>query len=287
MLDPYQILRLDRDATADEIKASYRKLAKELHPDLNPGNATKARRFKEVTAAYNVLSDETRRRQYDAEHDNDLLRKRAGAGGDARRSWANPFEQSSESAEEAVKARAQRRRGADIYRSLRISLAESLLGGRRRLTVQDERAIDVSIPPMTESGQSLRLKGQGGKGSLFGPAGDLFVEISVEPHPHLTRSNNDILMTLPVTVQEAVLGATITVPTLQGLVQLKIPSYSNTDTVLRLRGKGVPGTGANPAGDQLVTLKIVLPGSRDREFAELVAEWGPKNAYTVRPGYGD
>ena len=133
---------------------------------------------------------------------------------------------------------------------------------------------------MTQDGQTLRLKGQGGAGTNGGPAGDVFVEITVEPHALFTRRDHDILMTLPVTLSEAVLGATVTVPTVQGLVSLKVPKGSNTDTVLRLRGKGLGGQ-----GDQLVTLKIVLPPAKDAELAEFVEQWSKRHTYTVRPKY--
>ncbi|HTH98728.1 MAG TPA: DnaJ C-terminal domain-containing protein [Stellaceae bacterium] len=304
MLDPYTTLQVGRDATADEIKAAYRRLAKELHPDLNPNDPASARRFKDVTAAYNVLSDEVKRRQYDREA---MGRNRGGGqsssqgGGQAgtedgfesffRRSWGTRGSGdagmgSGMGGGMGGSAGHRAQRGADVYQSMRVPFVESLLGGRRRLTV-DERTIEVVIPPLTEDGQTLRLKGQGARAGRLAIAGDLFVEIAVEPHPYFQRKGYDIAMTLPVTVPEAVLGATVTVPTLNGLVQLKIPKGSNTDTVLRLRGKGVPPVPGRAAGDQLVTLKVMLPDARDPDFVTLVEEWSKRHSYTVRPKYGD
>lgn len=300
MLDPYTILQVSKDATADEIKQAYRRLAKALHPDLNPNNPANARRFRDVTAAYDVLSDETKRRQHDRETAA-AERSRAqnfeeSLEGFFRRNWRGG-EQSRTGAAGGADAfdytRADMRaggnsarpphRGADIYRSLRIGFVEAALGGKKRLAVADDRAIDVVIPPLTEDGQSLRLKGQGGRGNRGGATGDLFVEITVDPHPLFVRHGHDIRMVLPVTVPEAVLGAAINVPTLHGVVQLKIPKGSNTDTVLRLRGKGVPGAAGGTAGDQFVTLKVVLPDARDPAFADAVAEWSRRHQYTVRP----
>jgi len=146
--------------------------------------------------------------------------------------------------------------------------------------IKDQRVLDINIPPLTQDNQTLRLKGQGGQGANGGPAGDVFVEITVEPHPLFTRRDQDILMTLPVTLPEAVLGATITVPTIHGMVSLKIPKGSNTDTVLRLRGKGLGGI-----GDQLVTLKVVLPTAKDGELTDLVEQWSKRHSYSVRPKY--
>jgi len=283
MMDPYATLQVGRDASSDEIKRSYRKLAKELHPDLHPNNPVSARRFNDITAAYDVLSDDAKRRQYD----NQLAAAEAAArnGGRGR---GNPFDDDgldsffgrSWGFKRDAAGNGPKLRGADIYQSLTISFSEAAVGAKKRLVIKDQRVLDINIPPLTQDNQTLRLKGQGGQGANGGPAGDVFVEITVEPHPLFTRRDQDILMTLPVTLPEAVLGATITVPTVQGMVSLKIPKGSNTDTVLRLRGKGLGGT-----GDQLVTLKVVLPTAKDGELTELVEQWSKRHSYSVRPKY--
>ncbi|HVJ54562.1 MAG TPA: J domain-containing protein [Aliidongia sp.] len=282
MWDPYATLQVDRRATQDEIKRAYRKLAKELHPDLHPNNPASARRFKDITAAYDVLSDETKRRRYDHEI------KQAAAASEQRsssrfeegldaffggRSWGYRNDGTSGG---------PRRRGADIYQSLTVTFVEAAQGARKRIVVNDERALDVTVPPLTTDGQSLRLKGQGGLGQNGGLNGDVFVEITVEPHPLFTTKDRDIHMELPVTVPEAVLGATVTVPTVAGLVQLKIPKGSNTGSVLRLKGRGLAGPGTVP-GDQYVTLKVILPDARDPDFAALVEAWAKRHDYSVRP----
>ncbi len=286
MMDPYATLQVGRDASADEIKRSYRKLAKELHPDLHPNNPVSARRFNDITAAYDVLSDDAKRRQYD----NQLAAAEAAAraGGRAR---GNPFDDDdgldsffgrsrSWGFKRETTGNGPKLRGADIYQSLTISFTDAAVGAKKRLVIKDQRVLDVNIPPLTQDNQTLRLKGQGGQGANGGPAGDVFVEITVEPHPLFTRREHDILMTLPVTLPEAVLGATVTVPTIHGMVSLKVPKGSNTDTVLRLRGKGLGGV-----GDQLVTLKVVLPTAKDGELTDLVEQWAKRHSYTVRPKY--
>jgi DnaJ-class molecular chaperone len=285
MLDPYMTLQVGRDATPEEIKQAYRRLAKELHPDLHPDNPVSARRFKDVTAAYDVLSDEAKRRQYDRQtaHVHGRAARDDGLDSVFRRGWGFRGADTQQAAGPGSGLR-----GADIYQSLHVSFVDAVLGAKRRLVVKDERAIDVAIPPLTEDGQTLRLKGQGGRDGRGGTPGDLYVEITVESHPYFTRRNFDIHMILPVSLPEAVLGGVVQVPTLHGLVQLKIPKSSNTDTVLRLRGKGIPVPhGGSVPGDQLVTLKVVLPDARDPEFAALVEEWSRRHSYAVRPKYGD
>ncbi|HLZ64740.1 MAG TPA: DnaJ C-terminal domain-containing protein [Aliidongia sp.] len=282
MMDPYATLQVGRNASADEIKRSYRKLAKELHPDLHPNNPASARRFNDITAAYEVLSDEAKRRQYDSQLAAAEAASRAG------RSRGNPFDDDgldsffgrSWGFRREAAGNGPKLRGADIYQSLTISFIEAATGARKRLVIKDQRVLDVNIPALTQDGQTLRLKAQGGAGSNGGPAGDVFVEITVEPHPLFTRRDYDILMTLPVTLPEAVLGATVTVPTVQGMVSLKVPKGSNTDTVLRLRGKGLGGQ-----GDQLVTLKVVLPTAKDAELTEFIERWAKRHSYSVRPKY--
>jgi DnaJ-class molecular chaperone len=295
-MDPYATLQVNRDASPDEIKRSYRKLAKELHPDLHPNNPVSARRFKDITAAYDVLSDDAKRRQYDRQLAAAEAAARAGRGRPASgfqsgRSFEDDgldsfFGRAGWAFRRDPAGNGPKLRGADIYQSLTIPFAEAALGARKRVTIKDRRVLDIAVPPLTQDGQTLRLKGQGGLGSNGGPAGDLFVEITVEPHPLFTRKDFDILMTLPVTLPEVVLGAIVTVPTVHGMVSLKIPPGSNTDTVLRLRGKGVGGAGAaGGPGDQLVTLKVVLPAARDGEFTEFVTQWAKRRSYSVRPKY--
>jgi DnaJ-class molecular chaperone len=286
MQDPYAILDISRKATQDEIKRAYRKLAKEFHPDLHPNNPSSLRRFKDISAAYDLLSDDAKRRRYDR----DLATASAAADRAPRPPPDDGFEAGLDSFFNARSwgyrpdgsPAGPQRRGADLFQTLKITFAEAALGAHKRIVVKDSRALDVAVPPLTEDGQTLRLKGQGDSGVNGGSAGDVLVGIAVESHPVFTRHELDIHMALPVTIPEAVLGGPVTVPTVHGLVQLKIPRGSNTDTRLRLKGKGVAGPDGQQ-GDQYVVLKVVLPDPRDPDFLRLVETWSKRFQYRVRP----
>ena len=314
MKDPYQTLGVSRTASADEIKKAYRKLAKKLHPDLNPGNKKIEQEFKEVTAAYDLLSDADKRAKFDrgeidasgaerpgrgfyrsyAESGQGAKYRGGGSAGDDGFFGDDIFSDlfsggfGGAGGTRAGGTRSGPRmsiRGADVSYAATADFVEAALGAKKRLTLTDGKTLDVTIPPGTEDGQTLRLKGQGLPGMGGGPAGDAFIEIKVEPHAFFTRQGDDIHLELPVSLPEAVLGASITVPTLDGKVTLKVPAGSNTGTVLRLRGKGVPRRDGT-RGDQYVKLKVVLPDRPDAEFKDFVERWAKKNAYDARARSG-
>jgi len=273
-----------REARPKKIfKRAFRRLAKEHHPDLNPNNPANARRFRDIAAAYDLLSDETKRRQYDAQLDAAKAAEAQPADGADLDEGLESFFRARNRSANARKERASESfwRGADLEQALRISFVEAAIGTKKRIQIDRIRALDVVVPAGTQDGQILRLKGQGASGSMGARPGDVLVEIVVEPHPDFTRKDYDIHMVLPITVPEAVQGAVVIVATIHGSVQLKIPKGSNTDTQLRLRGKGIsiPGGGA---GDHYVTLKVVLPRD-DPEFARLVDQWAKRHSYAVRP----
>lgn len=309
MSDPYKILGVKPNASQDEVKKAYRTLAKKLHPDLNPGNKKIEQQFKEVTAAYDLLSDETKRAKYDRGG----MNAGAGAGGGASAKAASGFWKAWTSArkkqpggfsdmfddddadmfDDILRRHGQAGGGSgpggnaytvgpDVNYKLKVSFVEAAAGGTKRVTLSDGKTLDLKIPPATESGKTLRLKGQGRKGSNSGPAGDAFVEITVEPHDYFQRDGQNVKVEMPVTLYEAVLGGTITVPTVQGNVSLKIPPKSNTGSTLRLKGKGVPAVGGKPAGDQLVTLKVVLPDTEDPDLIKLMQKWAEEKGYNPR-----
>jgi DnaJ-class molecular chaperone len=167
-----------------------------------------------------------------------------------------------------------RMRGADARYALEVDFLDSVAGATRTLTLPDGRTLDVRIPPGIETGQTLRLKGQGGPGRNGGPAGDALIEVEVRPHPVFTRDGNDIQVALPVTLKEAVLGARIPVPTPAGEVSMAVPPHSDTGTRLRLRGRGVAAHGGRPAGDLYVTLRVTLAGA-DAALEEFLRNWTP------------
>jgi len=297
--DPYELLGVARAASDDEIKKAYRKLARTLHPDLNPGDKRAEERFKEISAAYDFLSDPTRRRQYDAgEIDATGAQKRRAwrshAGAGAGRSGRAGFgfgEDVDDILSEMLRRKAKGRqhqgpadgnKGGDLRHTLAVSFVEAALGTTKRVSLASGKSLDVRIPPGTNDGQSLRLKGQGHAG--IGGDGDAYVDIKVEPHAFFTRRALDVLVDLPISVQEAVLGGKVHVPTIDGKVAVTIPAGSNTGAVLRLKGKGLGGPN-DARGDQLVTLKVVLPDN-DAEFKKLVEKWGPRHGYDPRAKAG-
>jgi DnaJ-class molecular chaperone len=300
MRDPYEVLGVPRSASAEEIKRAYRKLAKKLHPDLNPGNKKVEQQFKEVAAAYDLLSDPEKKRRYDAGEIDSSGAERprqsywqsyAESGRGAKyRGGAYGFGLGEEEEGEdwfsslfgQGRGQQMRMRGADVTYVATVEFLEAALGAKKRLTLTDGKVIDFSIPPGTRDGQTLRLKGQGLPGYGSGGAGDAYVEIKVKPHPIFRREGDDIHIELPVTLQEAVLGGSVEVPTIDGRVSLTVPKGSNTGTVLRLKGKGVLNQKTRQRGDQYVRLKVVLPEKADEKLGEMVARWAKDNPYRVR-----
>ncbi len=300
MRDPYEVLGLKKGAEPDDIKRAYRKLAKELHPDVNPGDSIVEQRFKEISAAYSFLNDAEKKAAYDRGEINPDGSPRfagAGAGGnaggfgfgfggfDTDDVFSDLFGRKGAGANAGAGAgrnRTFRMRGKDVSYSVRVSFVEACLGAKRRIKLYDGKSLEVAIPPGTLDGQKLRLKGQGTPGMGGGEAGDAFVEIQVDAHGIFERDGQDIFLDAPITLAEAVLGAKITVPTIHGDVSVTVPAGSNTGNSLRLKGKGVPGPGGKPAGDQYVKLKVVLPDKPDAELTRFVEGWAETHDYDVR-----
>ena len=179
-----------------------------------------------------------------------------------------------------------RQRGADTRHRLRIPFLEAALGAKKRITLPDGHSIDLAIPAGIETGQTLRLKGQGEPGHNGGPAGDAYIELDVDPHPLFQRKGRDIHIEVPVTLPEAVLGAKITVPTIHGPVSVKVPRGANTGSLLRLRGKGLAASSGNTLGDQYVKLRVVLPEPPDPELTQFLERWSERHPYDVRSKLG-
>lgn len=280
--DLYEALGVARDATPEVIRKAYRSLAKKYHPDLNPGDAAAEETFKNIQRANDILSDPDKRRQYDAgeidaegnETPRQYYREYASAGGeqpyrstagfdDLGGIFADLFGQGGgPGGAHAGRTGAGGRfdmRGPDVRYTLEVSFLEAVNGAKRRVVMPDGKALDLVVPAGVSDGQILRLRGKGGPGIGEGPPGDAYVEVHVAPHPDFRRDGNDIRVDLPVALHEAVLGAKIRVPTVAGAVTMTVPPGSNSGATLRLRGKGVPGTGKRPAGDQIVTLRVTLP----------------------------
>lgn len=293
MKDPYETLGLRRTATAEEIKRTYRRLAKKLHPDLNPGEKKIEQHFKEVTGAYELLSDPAKRARFDrGEIDASGAERGFRYGGRSTGGGQHGGHEDDDLFVDDIISdifRARRggrqsgpARGGDASFNLAVPFLEAVLGARKRVTLAEGKTLDITIPPGIESGQTLRLKGQGSPGAGGGAAGDALIVIAVEPDGVFTRKDRDILSELPVSLPEAVLGATVTAPTVHGPVALKVPAGSNSGTVLRLKGKGVAERGTAPAGDQYVKLRVVLPDPPNPELTRFLEKWVRTHGYDVR-----
>jgi DnaJ-class molecular chaperone len=302
MRDPYQVLGLTKSASAEEIKQAYRRLAKQFHPDLNPGRPDIEQRFKDVSGAYNLLSDAEKRGRFDRgeidANGNERPMHRAYAGGGARGAGGDFGGFDAEDIFSDLFGAGRRRgaaggagagfksRGTDIAYSVTVPFTEAALGTKRRINLSTGKSIDVAIPPGTEDQQKLRLKGQGMSGIGGGPAGDAIIEVHVETHPFFIRKEQDIHLELPISLPEAVLGATIKVPTLDGQVAVKVPRGSNTGGTLRLKGKGIADPKGGPSGDQYVKLKVFLPDPPDAELSTFLERWSKDRSYDVRKKFG-
>ena len=299
--DLYAALGVARDATAEEIRKAYRKIAKSSHPDLNPGDKAAEARFKAAQAAYDILGDPEKRGRYDrGEIDasgqeraqQHYWRRYADADAGARyhsdAGYADFADLSDVFADlfgrraggGAGGAEGLRVRGQDRRYRLEVDFLDAARGATRRLTLPEGGTLDVTIPAGVEDGSVLRLRGKGGQGLGGGPAGDALVELSVRPHPRFRREGDDVVLELPVTIDEAALGAKVDVPTITGTVRMTVPKGSNTGDVLRLRGKGIARAGR--AGDQRVVLTVAMPDRVDDELAEFLAKWREGHRYDPR-----
>lgn len=288
MQDYYQRIGVSRGATADEIKKAYRKLAKQYHPDHNPGDKGAEEKFKALNEAFEVLSDVKKRRMYDEFGDDAAKmgwdeakaeqfrayrsgpRQSAGGGfpggfsgdGGQQVDFESILSEMFGQQRRGGARRAAPRAGGDVQASLEVSLADAVLGAEKQFTLQGHR-LSVKIPAGVENGSRVRLTGQGEPGERGGPPGDLFLDITVAEHPLVRREGSDLFLDLPVTVGEAALGAEIKVPVFGGSGTVTLRPGTQSGTKLRLRGKGVPGLRGSPGGDLFLVVMIKLPEHLD------------------------
>ncbi|MDR3373094.1 MAG: J domain-containing protein [Ancalomicrobiaceae bacterium] len=289
---PYKTLGVARDASQDVIHRAYLRLAKQHHPDLNPGNSAAEARFKAISAANSLLSDVETRGKFDrGEIDASGQERRpqpnyrdfadADTGRRYSRSGANPRDWSDDSFDDIFGSMfhesdgARRMGGQDHLFSITIDFLEAVNGATKRLGLPDGADFDVKIPAGTDDGQVLRLRGKGGA------PGDALIEVHVAPHAVFHRDGQDIRLDLPVSFAEAVLGGSVEVPTPAGPVRMKVPPHSDTATKLRLRGRGVPAHGGRSAGDLIATLRLVF-GPTDAALEAFLRDWAPDHPNNPR-----
>jgi curved DNA-binding protein len=281
--DYYETLGVKPDATNAEIKRAYRKLARKYHPDVSKETGAEDK-IKAVNEAYEALKDEDRRREYDqlrvgGYRAGDEFRPPpnwqghpgGGDGGVHETDFSDFFESVfGRGGGARAHTHAGPRRGSDLQARIQIDLQSAFTGGRERITLRDpvqgERTLEVKIPAGIEPGRQIRLSGQGNPGVRGGPAGDLLLEVGVREDSHFKLDSRNIVSVLPIAPWEAALGATVTVPTLAGEVELRVPAGSDSGRKLRLRGRGWPG---KEPGDQIVELQIRTPKAETDEQEQL------------------
>ena len=323
MRDPYEVLGVTKTASAADIKSAFRRQAKKLHPDANKHDPRAAARFAELNAAYEILGEEDKRKafdggQIDAEgkprfqgfegfgrgrrqggfKPEDVFetfswgrdgfqhtRGRAGGFGGFEDVLKEAFGGAGRSGQAGggFRFEQEHRPGQDISAALTITLPEAAKGTDKRVQLPTGREVDVKIPAGLNEGQVIRLKGQGLAGS-GGRAGDLLITVSVAPHPLFARSGADLRLELPITLYEAVLGARVRVPTLDGAVELAIPPGTSSGRIFRLKGKGFPAKQGK--GDLLATVRIVLPEGGDSDLEELMRKWRKLKPHDPRQDMG-
>ena len=312
--DPYKELGVSRGASADEIKKAFRKLAKELHPDTNPGDKAKLERFQRVTGAFDVLGDKEKRAKYDSgQIDADGREQYAGAtggrgspfgaggaGGFAGGFGGGPRHEGGPGGRASFDnidleelfgrfgggagagggggGRAAFGRGQDVRASLEISLEDSIGGATRRIQFSDGRTLDVTIPKGATDGQTIRLRGQGTPGRT--EPGDALIELKIAAHPVFRVDGADLTMDLPVSVPDAVLGGKVQAQTPEGVVSVTIPAGSNSGQTLRLKGRGAMVGGRR--GDLKARIVVMLPDMPDDALKAFAQDWRDKRPY--KPG---
>jgi len=308
--DPYQELGVSRSASADEIRKSFRKLAKQLHPDQNPGDKAAEERFKRVSGAFDILGDPEKKTKFDKGEIDADGRERGFGGGSPFGQGGGAYRGGAGAAQgfEGVNfddilgemfnrggtangpsggfgggfGRNFAQRGSDIRARLDIDLEDAINGASRRITFGDGRTLDVAIPKGAAEGQTLRLRGQGHPGRSGGPAGDALIELGLKRHPVYRVEGADLHMDLPVSVPDAVLGAKISAPTPEGAVTLTVPKGSNSGAKLRLKGRGGVDASTGQRGDLFAHLVVTLPEPPDDVLVKLAEQWRAERPYVAR-----
>ena len=287
MHDPYSILGVSKNASEQSIKNQYRRLARENHPDSKPGDVAAEDRFKKISSAYAILSNPEKRKKFDSGdidvNGNKKTRhygfatgsEQSRASGKSQKSRFENFFKDRQN-KSSVKAK-----GANVNYTLKVPFTEAALGISKTVRMATNKSLKVKIPPGTEDGQVLRLKGQGMAGTGGGINGDAMVEIQITSDRIFTRVGLDVFTELSVSIDEALFGAKIEAQTIHGIVSLNVPKDSNSGTRLRLKGRGI-NTANGAIGDQYITLKVILPEKPDQTFIDFIRTWVRANPYNPR-----
>ena len=315
MADYYQTLGVNRTATSEQIRKAYKKIARENHPDVKPGDNSASERFKQAAEAYEVLGDAEKRKQYDQYGEAYKHMKGGGpqpggspfgSGGGGGFRGGGPidlgdlfggevdlgdiFGQAFGGGGDAggKRSRTRSRRGSDIQSEITVPFQLAATGGSYDVKVDRNGKVDrltIKVPAGIDTGRVIRLAGEGSPGSGGGSPGDLLITIRVSPHPYFKREGSDLILDLPLSIAEATLGAKVDVPTLEeGLVSLTIPAGASSGTKLRLRGKGIIDPKTKARGDQFVVTKVVVPKAINDRAKELLQELDREAGVNPRTG---
>lgn len=307
--DYYGVLGVQRHAAEKDIKQAYRRLARQYHPDVNPGDATAEQKFKEISEAYAVLSNADSRKKYDrfghqafaagfdsqftggdfgGFHTGNFKDFFAGRGGFGE-GFGSMFEEFFGGGRPPRSSHAPTS-GQDLEKSLEIGFEEAVRGTTTQVQVTrrdgNVERLQVKIPPGVDTGSKVRVSGKGDAGAHGGPAGDLYIVLRVRSHAYFIRQGSDILCDVPVTLAEAMLGAKIDVPTIDGKTAMTVPPGTQNGRRFRLRGKGVPALQGGGRGDHYVTVLVVLPEQLDERSRALVEEFSARNPLQPRAQMG-
>jgi len=298
MKDPYETLGVTRSATDKEIKDAFKKLARKFHPDLHPGDKEAEAKFKDISAANDLLRDKEKRRRFDAgeidasgaERPQERFYRdfadRPVYDSHAAQDGFDSNEELEEFLAKAFAGRGQQRtfraRGQDVSYELPVTFLDAANGATHTITLPEGKTLQVTVPEGAEDRQMLRLKEQGMPGYGGAPPGDAYVELHIQPHPFFRRKDDNIHVEVPVTLREAMLGDRIQVPTVGQPVTVTVPKGSNSGTTLRLRERGIRNRKTGQRGHQLITLKVVLPTAEEPELLEFLEAWQPKNEQNPR-----